>query len=339
MGIESLLLKKYLWCFVLPSKPAIHPITFSNRLHYVFQGRTNCWFHCRSFCTSTGQPNYRDTERKRGDIEQEKVGGLVGGLAGEDGGLDGGTVGDSLVGVDGLVGGTATEEVGDERLDLGDTGGTADKDDVVDLVLGDLGVLKDLLDGEESALEGGGVDLLETGSGDVGLEVGTGEEGVDLDGGLGDGGEGSLGTLAGGTQSAEGTGVAVDVVLGLALELGLEVVEESVVKVLTTKVGVTSGGLDGEDTTSDGQDRDIESTTSEIEDENGALLLVLVVGGVETVGDGGGGGLPLLAEVVDGDVWGAVVVDDLEWPGLHVLLNLSVVEAAADETLCVKDGV
>merc|ERR1712000_705942 len=23
----------------------IHPITFSNRLHYVFQGRTNCWFH------------------------------------------------------------------------------------------------------------------------------------------------------------------------------------------------------------------------------------------------------------------------------------------------------
>merc|ERR1711977_814766 len=215
-------------------------------------------------------------------------------------------------------------------------GGTADKDDVVDLVLGDLGVLKDLLDGEESALE-----------------------------------------------------------------VGLEVVEESVVKVLTTKVGVTSGGLDGEDTTSDGQDRDIESTTSEIEDENGALLLVLVVGGIETVGDGGGGGLvddsedveasdgtgvlggqtlgvvevggdgddglldlladlglsgllelaqdhggdlgggelPLLAEVVDRDVWGAVLVDDLEWPGLHVLLDLCVVEAATDETLCVKDGV
>jgi hypothetical protein len=80
-------------------------------------------------------------------------------------------------------------------------------------------------------------------------------------------------------------------VLGLALELGLEVVKESVVKVLTTEMGVTSGSLDGEDTTSDGEEGDIESTTSKIEDENGALLLVLVVGSIETVSDGGSGGL------------------------------------------------
>ena len=75
--------------------------------------------------------------------------------------------------------------------------------------------------------------------------------------------------------------------LGLALELSLEVLEEGVVKVLTTQVGVTSGGLDGEDTTGDVEEGDIESTTTEIEDEDVLLLLRL---GVETVGDGGSGG-------------------------------------------------
>jgi hypothetical protein len=50
-------------------------------------------------------------------------------------------------------------------------------------------------------------------------------------------------------------------------------------------VSVTSGGLDGEHTTSDGQEGDIESTTSEIEDEDNLLLLGL---GVKTVGDGSG---------------------------------------------------
>lgn len=74
----------------------------------------------------------------------------------------------------------------------------------------------------------------------------------------------------------------------LPLELCLEVLQKRVVKVLTTQMGVTSGSLDGEDTTSDGQERDIESTTSKIEDEDDLLLLGL---GVETVGDGCSGWL------------------------------------------------
>ena len=40
----------------------------------------------------------------------------------------------------------AVEEVGEELDDLGDAGGAADEDDVVDLVLGHLGVTEDLLD-------------------------------------------------------------------------------------------------------------------------------------------------------------------------------------------------
>lgn len=112
-----------------------------------------------------------DTEGEGGDIEEEEVLGLVRGLAGEDGSLDGGTVGNSLIGVDGLVELAATEELGNERLDLGDTGGSTDEDDVVDLLAGDLGVLQDLVDGVDGGLELGGVDLLETGTGDVGGEV------------------------------------------------------------------------------------------------------------------------------------------------------------------------
>ena len=74
-----------------------------------------------------------NTKGERSDIKEEKVSGLVRGLAGKDGSLDGGTVSNSLIGVDGLVEGTATEELADEGLDLGDTGRTTDEDDIIDL--------------------------------------------------------------------------------------------------------------------------------------------------------------------------------------------------------------
>jgi hypothetical protein len=69
------------------------------------------------------------------------------------------------------------------------------------------------------------------------------------------------------------------------------VLEKGVVEVLTTKVRVTSGGLDGEDTTGDGKKGNIERSSSEVEDENDLLLLRLLGGLTETVGDGSGGGL------------------------------------------------
>ncbi len=56
--------------------------------------------------------------------------------------------------------------------------------------------------------------------------------------------------------------------LVLALELLDEVVHETVVEVLTTKVSVTSGGLDFEDTLLDRQEGNIESSSSKIEDED-----------------------------------------------------------------------
>jgi hypothetical protein len=342
-----------------------------------------------------------DTKGKRADIEEEEVGGLGGGgLAGEDTGLDGGTVGDSLIGVDALLELLAVEELGEELLDAGDTGGTTDEDDLVNGALLDGGVLEDLGDGLESAREGLGVKVLETGTGDGHGEVLTIEERVDLNGGLGTAGESTLGTLASSSQATEGTGIAAEVLLGLAGELALAVVEEVGVEVLTTQMGVTSGGLDSEDTTLDVEEGNIESTTTEIVDENVALLLGLV--GAQTVSNGSGGRLVddtedveardgtgvlgsltlvvvevggdgddglldllaelglgnllhleedhggnllggeglLLVEVVDLNLGVAVaIVNDLEGPGLDILLDGGVIEAATDKTLGIEDGV
>ena len=157
-----------------------------------------------------------DTEGEGNDIEEEEVGGLGGGgLAGEDTGLDGGTVGDSLIGVDGLLELLAVEELAEELLDLGDTGRATDEDDLVNSGLLDTSILEDLGNGLEGAGEGLGVQVLETGTSDVDVEVLAIEEGVDLDGSLGTGREGTLGTLASSAETTEGTGVTGKILLGL----------------------------------------------------------------------------------------------------------------------------
>jgi hypothetical protein len=57
------------------------------------------------------------------------------------------------------------------------------------------------------------------------------------------------------------------------LELLNEMVDEVVIKVLTAKVGITSGGFDLENTLLNGQEGDIECTTTKIEDGNVAFTI------------------------------------------------------------------
>ena len=96
---------------------------------------------------SEGTTGGLDTEGKRGDVEEE----LLGGVTGKNGGLDGGTVRDSLIGIDALVLLLAVGEVGHELHDTRDTSGATDEDDFVDVRLVDLGVAVDLLNGLERA--------------------------------------------------------------------------------------------------------------------------------------------------------------------------------------------
>lgn len=275
----------------------------------------------RSHDTTSGL----NTEGKRSDIEKEDlVGGLGRLVTGQDSGLDSGTVGNGLIGVDGLVG-VLVEEVGDELLDLGDTGRTTDEDNLVNGGLVNLGVTEDTLNGLHGAAEEVLAELLETGTGDGGVEVNTLEERVDLDGGLGSGREGALGTLASGAETTESTCVGGQILLVLALELVDEVVDQTVVEVLTTQVSITGSGLNLEDTLLDGQERNIKSTTTKIEDQNVALTLDLLV---KTVGNGSGSGL----------------VDDTEdvetgnETGVLGSLTLRVVEVGRDSDDSVVDG-
>ena len=176
-----------------------------------------------------------DTKREGNDIEKEEVSSLGrGSLSGKDTSLDGGTVGNGLIGVDALLELLAVEEVAEELLDLGDTGRTTNKDDLVDLLLGDVGVLENLGNRVQSASKGLLVQILETSTGDVGVEVLTVEQRVDLNGSLGGVGEGTLGTLASSSETTKGTSIAADVLFGFLCEFLFEVLKEVGVEVLTT---------------------------------------------------------------------------------------------------------
>ncbi|KUI67228.1 NAD-specific glutamate dehydrogenase [Cytospora mali] len=230
-----------------------------------------------------------NTQRQRCDIQkQDLVGGLGAGVTRQDGGLDGGTVGNSLIGVDGLVGLLAVEVVRDQLLDTGDTGRTSDQDDLVDLRLVDLGVGQDTVNGLQGRAEEVLAELLETSTGDGGVEVNTLKQGVDLDGSLSGRGQSSLSTLASSAETTQSTRVGAQVLLEFPFEFVYKVVDETVVEVLTTQMSVTGGRLDLEDTLLDGQQGHIEGTTTQIEDEDVALALDLLV---ETVSDSGSGRL------------------------------------------------
>jgi len=65
------------------------------------------------------------------------------------------------------------------------------------------------------------------------------------------------------------------------------VLQEGVVEILTTQVSISGSGLDSEDTATDVQERDIESSSSKIEDENVLLSLGLTI---KSICNGGSGG-------------------------------------------------
>jgi len=258
-----------------------------------------------------------DTLGKGRDIEEEHVldsGGLV---SVENGGLDGGTVSDGLIRVDGLVEGLSVEEVGEHVLDLGDSGRSSNKDDLVNLGLGALGILEDVLNWGHTFLEISLAEFLELSSGESEREIFSTLEGLDLNLGLMGSGESSLGLFTLGSESSEGSHVVLDINLGLLEEFLHAEVDKVVIEIFTTEMGVTVGGLNLEGTVLNGEEGDIEGTTSEIEDENGFLLLDLFV---ETVGNSGSGGL----------VNDSLDVESSNDTGILSGLSLGIVEVSGD---------
>ena len=157
----------------------------------------------------------------------------------------------------------------------------------MNLALLDAGVLENLLDGLHGPAEQVHVKLFKLGAGESLREVVAALERLDFDASGLLGGERALGLLDLTLELSERTKVLRNIGAGLLLVLLEHVLNDAVVEVLATKMGVTSSGQDLEDTVVDGQEGDIEGTTTEIVDDDLRLAALLV----ETVRDGGGRGL------------------------------------------------
>jgi hypothetical protein len=189
-----------------------------------------------------------DTHGKWGNIEEKKLLSLLVTLSGKDSSLDSSSVGNSLIRVDGFVEDLSVEEIGEHGLNLWDSSGSTDENDLVNLSLTNLSILEDVLDWRHALSEKVHAELLELGSGDVGVVVLTFSKGLALNRGLMCTGENSLGLLALSSESSEGSWVLDDIESGLLLEVGHAEIDKLVIEIFSTEMSVTVGGLDLEDT-------------------------------------------------------------------------------------------
>jgi len=128
-------------------------------------------------------------------------------LSGKDGSLNGSTVGDGLIWVDGFVKNLSIEEIGKHGLNLWDSGGSTDENDLVDLSFSDGGVLKNVLNWWHTFFEKIHAEFLELSSGDVGVVIFTFSKGLALDWSSMCGRKNSLCFLALSSKSSASSGV------------------------------------------------------------------------------------------------------------------------------------
>lgn len=158
----------------------------------------------------------------------------------------------------------------------------------MNLSLVHLRVPKRLLYRFESASEHIGAEFFEPGPGDRRVEVDALEQRVDLNARLRRRAQGSLRPLAGGPQASKGPLVGAQVLLVLPLEFLHEVVHHSIVEVFATEMRVAGRGFHLEDAILDRQNRHVEGTTAQVEDQDVLLARGLLI---KTVGYRGGRGL------------------------------------------------
>jgi hypothetical protein len=225
-----------------------------------------------------------NTEGKGSHIDEEDILGLIGGLSSQNTSLHGGTVSDSFVGVNSSVGFFTVEEILHELLDLGDTGGSTNKYDFVDFRLLHGGVIKNLLDRGDSLLEKIGTKLFESGSSESLLKINSVNKSLNRDLDLNDSRKVTLGLLNFHLQLLEGSSVLLDVNVVLLLEDLDKMLSDSLVEIFSSEMGISSSGDDLENSIIDSKEGHIESTTSEIEDNNVLFSRFLV----HTVGNSSG---------------------------------------------------
>mmetsp|Transcript_17167 Transcript_17167/g.21670 ORF Transcript_17167/g.21670 Transcript_17167/m.21670 type:complete len:466 (+) Transcript_17167:972-2369(+) len=213
---------------------------------------------------------------ERGHVEQEEVLGLLATLTGKDAALDGSAESNSLIRIDSLRRLLAVEEVLEELLNLGNASGAANEDNLVNLGLLELRVLHHLLHGREGLLKEVNAKLLKAGAGEGLGEVLALIQTLDLDADLMLRGERALCALDLAAELLDGTLVLGWVRPMLALEDLEHVLDDAIVEVLSAKMCVARSGNHLEDAVINGEERHIESTATEIEDEDVLLSRLLV---------------------------------------------------------------
>ena len=240
-----------------------------------------------------------DAERERGDVEEQDV--LH--LALQDAALDGRADGDHLVRVHALVR-LLAEELLHDLLHLGHPGHAADENDAVDVAGGDAAVLQGELARLDGLLHQVLDELLETfashGLGEVLRTRGVRRDEGQVDVGLGRGAELVLGALGGFLEPLQRHAILAQVDVGRLAEVLRQEIDDALVEVLAAEEGVSVGRLDLEDAGSELQDRDVEGAATEVIDgdllgaagaHRGTRRGGAAAGLVETVGEGGRGGL------------------------------------------------
>lgn len=158
---------------------------------------------------------------------------------------------------------------------------------LINSLLLDTSVSKNLLDGLHGLSEQINVKLLELGSGKSLREIVSTLERLDLHLGGHLGRQRSLGLLDLPLELTHRPEVGRHVGSSLLLVLLGEVLDHSVVEILSSQVGISGGSEDLEHSVVDGKQRDIEGSSSQVVHDDLGLSTLLV----ESVSDGGGGGL------------------------------------------------
>merc|ERR1719423_113207 len=184
-----------------------------------------------------------NTHRQGSNIQQEQVLHSLGLVTRQDSSLHSGTIGNGLIRVDGLVKLLAIEEVLQKFLDLGDTGRPSNQYNLLDLALVKLGISEGLLNWVKSSTEEISTQFFETSPSDRGIEIGSIIKGINFNRSLSRRRQGPLSTFTGSPQTTKRPLLGGQILLELALELLSEVVDQTVVKIFTTKMGISSSGL------------------------------------------------------------------------------------------------
>lgn len=139
------------------------------------------------------------------------------------------TICKSLTGVDALIQFFPTEEVLEKFLNLGDAGWATHQDNIVDLRLVQLGILKGLLHRVPGAMEQVNIQFFKS-------EVDSFIERINLNTGLGSGRQSALSKLRSSTEATDSPLVLTDILLVFALELCKDMVDPAIVKVFSRQV-------------------------------------------------------------------------------------------------------